>query len=87
MDELKSTIDSFISNYEKNKSNIDTIANALKQTANTTKNGETILPDGSIQKVSKSLGANGKPVFTVTKNDKNTMTFSTKKQLTEYLGD
>jgi hypothetical protein len=87
MDEQKSTIDKFMEQTEKSKSKINAIAEALKQTASSPKTGETVLADGTVQRVYKSAGPNGKSIFTVTKNDKNTMTFSTKKQLTDYLGE
>jgi hypothetical protein len=75
----------FFQREHERKSNIDTIANALKSNFET-KNAETISPDGSKQMVTKSFNSSGKEVYTSSKDGKNVMTFSTKKQLLDYLG-
>jgi len=76
----------FLQRENERKSNIDTIANALKSNFET-KNAERVSPDGSKQMATKSFNPFGKEVYTASKDGKNVMTFSTKKQLLDYLGE
>ena len=78
--------EAFIKREEERKSKINTIANALKSNFEP-KNAETISPDGSKQMVTKSFNSSGKEVYTSSKDGKNVMTFSSKKQLLDYLGE
>ena len=76
----------FIKMTEDKRAKIDAIANALKFSTTEPKIAETILPDGSKQKVTQ-LFDGGKTTFSISSNDKNVMTFATKKQLLDYLGE
>jgi hypothetical protein len=69
------------------KERINKIAEAVKSNSILPKNAEKILPDGTKQMVTKSLDLFGKEVYTVTNNDKNVMSFTTKKQLMDFLKD
>lgn len=69
------------------KERINKIAEAVKSNSILPKNAEKILPDGTKQMVTKSLDLFGKDVYTVTNNDKNVMSFTTKKQLMDFLKD
>jgi hypothetical protein len=77
----------FIKMTEDKLAKINLIASAIKFSTAEPKIAEKTLPDGSKQKVTQIFDNSGKPVYSVSHNDKNVMTFSTKKQLLEYLGD
>ncbi len=76
--------DAFIKKENERKANIDKLANALKSNLEP-KNAEKILPDGTKQMVTKSFNPFGKEVYTASRDGKNVMTFSNKKQLRDYL--
>jgi hypothetical protein len=76
----------FIKKENERKANINQIANALKSNFEP-KNAEKILPDGTKQMVTKSFNPFGKEIYTASKDGKNVMTFSNKKQLLDYLGE
>ena len=76
--------DAFIKKENERKANIDKLANALKSSFEP-KNAEKILPDGTKQMVTKSFNPFGKEVYTASRDGKNVMTFSNKKQLLDYL--
>jgi len=76
----------FIQKENERKANIDKLSQALKSNFEP-KNAEKILPDGSKQMVTKTFNPFGKEIFTASKDGKNVMTFSNKKQLLDYLGD
>ena len=76
----------FIQKENERKANIDKLSQALKSNFEP-KNAEKILPDGSKQMVTKTFNPFGKEIYTASKDGKNVMTFSNKKQLLEYLGD
>ncbi len=80
-------IKSFMEFTEKSRAKIDNIANALKATQFEHKTAEKSLADGSKQQVFQMQGRDGKPVYVASRDDKNTMTFSTKKQLMDYLDE
>jgi hypothetical protein len=82
-----STQDEFIKMTESKRAKIDAIANALKFSTSEPKVAEKKLPDGSNQKVTQITDSSGKQIFSVSKDDKNVMTFTTKKQLMDFLGD
>lgn len=77
----------FIKTSLQQKNKINLIADALKFSTSEPKIATKDLPDGSIQKVSEIFSSSGNSIYTVEKNDKNTMTFSSKKQLMDFLGD
>jgi hypothetical protein len=76
----------FIQKENERKANIDKLSQALKSNFEP-KNAEKILPDGSKQMVTKTFNPFGKEIYTASKDGKNVMTFSNKKQLLDYLGD
>ena len=78
--------EAFIKKENERREDINKLADVLKNNINA-KHAEKILPDGSKQMVTKSFDPWGKEVFTASKDGKNVMTFSNKKQLLDYLGD
>ena len=76
----------FIQKENERKANIDKLSQALKSNFEP-KNAEKILPDGSKQMLTKTFNPFGKEIYTASKDGKNVMTFSNKKQLLDYLGD
>ncbi len=80
-------IKSFMEFTEKKRAKIDNITNALKATQFESKTAEKQLSDGSKQQVFQTQGRDGKPVYVASKDDKNTMTFTSKKQLLDYLDE
>jgi len=78
--------ENFIKKENERRTNINKLAEVLKSNLDA-KNAEKILPDGTKQMVTKSFNPFGKEIYTASKDGKNTMTFSTKKQLLDYLGE
>lgn len=78
--------EAFIKKENERKENISKIADALKSNLQA-KHAEKILPDGTKQMVTKQFDPWGKEVYSASKDGKNVMTFSSKKQLLDYLGD
>ena len=70
--------------HKKKQENIEKISNALINTSKKAENLDTKLPNGSTQQVTLYQN-NGKTVFTTSVDNKNVMTFSTRKQLLDYL--
>jgi hypothetical protein len=81
---MEKDVESFIKFTEKKRADIELITTALKKTQFENKTSEVTLPNGSKQQVSKSLDASGKPIFTTSRDDKNTMTSTNPKQLVDY---
>lgn len=77
--------DQFIKENNDKKDKINLIANALKSSALEAKNTDVKLQDGSVQQVTQTINPFGREVYVVSNNNKNTVTFSTKKQLIDYL--
>ena len=79
-------IDIITEHYNAKQAKIKAISDVLAKKSTKISNVE--LPDGSTQTVSQTQNPfSGKPVYTVAKDDKNVMTFATKKQLLDYLGE
>lgn len=75
----------FIKENIERQNKISQIANALKSSALEPKNIDTKLEDGSVQQVTQTINPFGKELFVVSNNNKNTVTFSTKQQVIDYL--
>ncbi len=75
----------FIKENLERQNKISQIANALKSSALEPKNIDTKLEDGSVQQVTQTINPFGKELFVVSNNNKNTVTFSTKQQVIDYL--
>jgi|688.fasta_scaffold01888_15 hypothetical protein len=80
-------IESFKNMTVESRAKIELIKKALNQTQFKNKVAETNSPNGSKIQIFETLDKNGKQVYRATENDKNVMTFSTKKQLLNYLKD
>lgn len=70
--------------HEEKQAKIKKLSEALSKDV-APKIAETQNVDGSKQKVTKSYNPWGKEIYTVAKDEKNVMTFGSKKQLIEYL--
>ena len=78
----------FINLHNQKKEKIAKLADAIQNLSSIEpKFAEKELPDGSTQKIGKVINSTGLPVYTVSKDDKNIMTFTSKNQLFDYLGD
>ena len=78
-------IESFINMTEKKRAKISDLKHALQATQFDNKFIDTKLPDGSNQNIGMTMDKSGRNLYTVSKDDKNTMTFGDKKQLLDYL--
>lgn len=75
----------FIMLNNKRREEITKIANALKNDSIVPKSCDYKRSDGSIDQITKATDRNGLDIFSVTKNDKNTMTFTSKDQVIDFL--
>lgn len=76
--------DKFKELHDKKQEQIKKLSEALKKDI-APKIAETQNTDGSKNKVIKNYNPWGKEIYTVSKDEKDVMTFGTKKQLMDYL--
>jgi hypothetical protein len=84
---MSDSLEKVLKMQQERQERINKIAEAVKSNSIEPKTAEKILPNGTKQMVTKALDFSGKEVYTVSNDDKNFMSFTTKKQLMDFLKD